>query len=300
MRIAMVGLGDIARKAYLPIVAAHGDITPMICTRDAGVLGQVQRQYRIGGIYDDLDQVIVARPDLAMVHTSTESHYGIVKRLLHAGIPVFVDKPISYHYGETAELIELAAQKQLPLMVGFNRRFAPLYQPFLKAPIRQVHYQKNRLNLPAKAREFILDDFIHVLDFVRFCTPVEPGDLQIFSHSKGGLLTSIQVQWQCGQALFVAAMNRQQGRNEERLRYMSENEHWEINNLSEGCHYKDGKLEQVGFNDWQPTLEKRGFVAIIDNMLKVISTGQGGDNYEDILATHKLCEDLIEHIEKMT
>jgi virulence factor len=298
MRIAMIGLGDIARKAYMPIVAAHGDITPLICTRDTEVLSQVQRQYRIAEAYTQLDAVIEARPDLAMIHSSTNSHYPIARRLLEAGIPVFLDKPVSYHYHETAELVELAAKKHLPFLVGFNRRFAPLYQACRNLPLRQLHYQKNRVKQPAKTREFILDDFIHVLDFARFCSPAEPADLRIFSHSSGGLLCSVQVQWQCDQALFTAAMNRQHGNNEEQLRYVSDNEYWQVDNLASGCHVRDGKQERLRFGDWTPTLEKRGFVAMIDQMLEVIRTGQGGDNYGDILATHKLCEDVVEYIDK--
>ncbi len=304
MRIAMIGLGDIARKAYLPVVATHGEITPLICTRDSGVLSQVQRQYRIAEAFTQLEAVIEARPDLAMIHTSTDSHYPIARRLLQAGIPVFIDKPISYHYDETTELVELAAKKQLPLLVGFNRRFAPLYQTCRNSLPRQLHYRKNRLNQPAKAREFILDDFIHVLDFVRFCSPTEPADLRVFSHSSGGLLCSLQVQWQCGGALFTAAMNRLHGSNEEQLRYESDNEYWLVDNLASGCHVRDGRQEPLGFGDWTPTLEKRGFVAMINQVLEVLRSGKGGDNYydnyydnySDILATHKLCEDVIEAV----
>jgi virulence factor len=309
MRIAMIGLGDIARKAYMPIVATHGDITPLICTRDTEVLSQVQRQYRIAEAYTQLDAVMEARPDLAMIHSSTDSHYLIARRLLEAGIPVFVDKPVSYHYHETAELVELAAKKQLPLLVGFNRRFAPLYHACLQAsrsrPPRQLYYRKNRLNQPARTREFVLDDFIHVLDFVRFCSPAEPADLRIFSHSSEGLLCSLQVQWQCGEALFTAAMNRQHGSNEEQLRYESDNEYWLVDNLASGCHVCDGRQEPLGFCDWTSTLEKRGFVAMIDQVVEVVRSGEDGDNYHDnyshdnysdILATHKLCEDVIEAV----
>ncbi len=297
MRIAMVGLGDIARKAYLPVVATHGDISPIICTRNSEVLKHVKRQYRINEAYGALDDLIRAQPAIAMIHTSTESHYEIAKRLLDANIPLLIDKPVSYHYHQTAELVELAAKKQLPLLVGFNRRFAPLYQPLQQASVRQVYYQKNRVNRPAEAHEFVFDDFIHVLDFVRFTTPGEPEDFQVYSYSSDGLLGSVQVQWQCERALFTASMNRLNGVAEEQLRYASDNEHWEINNLSSGCHYKNGAPDKLEFNDWQPTLEKRGFVAMIDNMLNVIRSGKGGNNYEDILATHKLCEDVVTQIE---
>mgnify|MGYP000914023978 CR=1 FL=1 len=33
MRIALIGLGDIARKAYLPLLANDERVTPLLCTR---------------------------------------------------------------------------------------------------------------------------------------------------------------------------------------------------------------------------------------------------------------------------
>lgn len=298
MRVAMVGLGDIAQKAYLPVVANHADITPMICTRNPATLEQLQRQYRIAEALTDFPSLLNAQPDIVMIHSSTESHYELVKQCLLANIPVFVDKPIGYHYRECEELVNLAARKQLPLVVGFNRRFAPLYQPFKTSPPLQVHYYKNRFNLPAPARQFIFDDFIHVVDFVRSCTPGEIDKINVFSRSVDGLLASIQVQWQSSSALFVAGMNRVHGRTEEQLRYISHNEHWEIHNLSSGYHFKDGKEQRLGFGDWEPTLVKRGFVAMVDNLLNIVREGQQNPaDYDDVLATHRLCEDLVVRVE---
>lgn len=38
MRIALVGLGDIAQKAYLPLLASDEQVTPLLCTRNPAVL----------------------------------------------------------------------------------------------------------------------------------------------------------------------------------------------------------------------------------------------------------------------
>jgi virulence factor len=60
------------------------------------------------------------------VHTSTASHYEVVSRLLNAGVHVCVDKPLADKLSDAEALVELAARRHLTLMVGFNRRFAPL------------------------------------------------------------------------------------------------------------------------------------------------------------------------------
>lgn len=296
MRIAMIGLGDIAHKAYLPVVAAHPHITPVICTRNADILKKVQQQYRITEAYNNVDAVLRSMPDAVMVHTNTQSHYSIVKRCLLAGIPVFVDKPVSYHYRQCAELVNLAAQKQVPLLVGFNRRFAPLYQSLKSRTLRQVHYQKNRLNLPALPREFVFDDFIHVLDFVCHCSLSHPEDIDVFSSASGEQLAAVQVQWQQDDILFTASMNRLHGRNEEQLRYITTNEYWEINNLSSGTHFSNGNAVELGFGDWEPTLVKRGFVAMVEHLLLAVNEKQSDAEYVSILDTHELCEKVVTRV----
>jgi len=47
MRIALIGLGDIAQKAYLPLLASDERVTPLLCTRSPAVLDKLARQYRI-------------------------------------------------------------------------------------------------------------------------------------------------------------------------------------------------------------------------------------------------------------
>ena len=44
MRIAMIGLGDIAQKAYLPLLASDERVTPLLCTRNPSVLEKLARQ----------------------------------------------------------------------------------------------------------------------------------------------------------------------------------------------------------------------------------------------------------------
>lgn len=48
--------------------------------------------------------------------------------MLNAGVHVCVDKPLADKLSEAESLVELAARRGLTLMVGFNRRFAPLYR----------------------------------------------------------------------------------------------------------------------------------------------------------------------------
>ena len=68
MRIAMIGLGDIAQKAYLPLLASDQRVTPLLCTRNPEVLGKLARQYRIPECFTEVDALLASRPDAVMIH----------------------------------------------------------------------------------------------------------------------------------------------------------------------------------------------------------------------------------------
>lgn len=301
MRIGLIGLGDIACKAYLPVVAAHPEVTPLLCTRNTVKLAHLARQYRVQETFTGLDELIAARPDAVMVHTATENHAATVKACLENRIPVFVDKPISYQLHECEELLELAAKQNISLTVGFNRRFAPLINPLGNSQqLVQARLQKNRTHWPADPRIFLYDDFIHVVDTLRFIAHGTISSLEVFAYGRPGQLEAVQVQWRRGQSLLTGSMNRISGLTEERLEVFTQDHKWQIDNLAQGSHHigQKGQLPQtLGFGDWEHTLKKRGFVDMFAAFLAQLSAGRASD-YEDILATHALCEQLVKDVEQ--
>ena len=199
MRIGLIGLGDIAQKAYLPVVSSMLDVTPVLCTRNSEVLYRLCQTYNLKESYSNVAQLIASGIDAAMVHTSTEHHIEIVEWLLKAGIATFVDKPISYHLPDTERVIELSAAKNLPLFVGFNRRYAPLISGINETNPVQIVMQKNRSNLPALHQTFIYDDLINVIDTLLFLSNGHVNNLRVFSYQKEKLLAaggSIEVESQ--------------------------------------------------------------------------------------------------------
>ena len=297
MRIVLLGLGDIAEKAYLPIMANLASVEPILVTRNSSTLLRLQQQYRIALTANNLIDALQFKPDAVMIHSNTASHYELVKLCLEQRIAVFVDKPISDHFEQCQRLIELAAQMNTPLFVGFNRRYAPLYQAPLASKACQIHYQKNRFDLPSNARNVIFDDFIHLLDFLSFATHKQQfaaNELQVYASQSLGQLNRIQVSWQQQGALFTGSMNRQAGHTFERLELFSHNEHWQVDNLRSGWHSNANQSQSIGFDDWQSTLEKRGFVAMIGHFLQQVASQKANPELlASYLASHQLAELLL-------
>lgn len=66
--------------------------------------------------------------DAVDIVTGVESHFPIVREILEAGKPVFVEKPLTIDSAESTQLAMLAAQKKLVLQVGFQYRYNALTQ----------------------------------------------------------------------------------------------------------------------------------------------------------------------------
>ena len=295
LRIVHIGLGDIARKAYLPLTATHPDITPLLCTRNEHVLEELSQQYRIKDTFNNLDALIASRPDGAMIHTATDSHLSIAKQLLSAGIPIFVDKPVSDSSAATTDLFTMARERDVPLFVGFNRRYAPLISKLRKGPKpHHIRWQKHRVNLPGKPRTFIFDDFIHVVDSLLFLTDGTPEDIQVHYQMDGENLASLQVQWTDNGTLFSGSMNRVSGHTEERVEFFAPGLKVQIEDLHSGVEYKDDRRLELRFGNWEPTLYKRGFVTMIDEWLEVVRCKSfSAAAAERDLRTHWVCEEVL-------
>ncbi len=176
MRIAMIGLGDIAQKAYLPLLASDERITPLLCTRNPAVLEKLARQYRVAECFTDVAALLASRPDAVMIHAATAVHRELAEQCLRAGIPTFVDKPLCDNLAEAEALANLAIAQDCALFTGFNRRYLPAMDAARAQPLTELNWQKHRFALPGKARDFMFDDFIHVLDSLCFYGGVPGGD----------------------------------------------------------------------------------------------------------------------------
>ncbi|CAM3698834.1 MULTISPECIES: Gfo/Idh/MocA family protein [Pseudoalteromonas] len=302
LTIALVGLGDIAQKAYLPIVTQHAQIDPIFCTRNERLLSKLASQYRVEKHFTDYQDVLACKPDGVMIHTNTQSHYAFAKQALEKKIATFVDKPLAYSFSEVSELIELATKQNTPLFLGFNRRFLPIMADIAKPKIRHLKWQKNRLNLPAQPRTFIFDDFIHVVDSLCHFANVERFDqlnqLQVFSQlDPQGLLAAIHISFEFEGRLFQGAMDRLSGCNEEVVEITGLNEKWRIESLTNLTSMANEIQQPVPQKDWQPTLYKRGFESMLNAWLAAVKAQQVDQlQLKKDSLTHELCEWLVAHV----
>ena len=299
LRIALLGLGDIAEKAYLPVMTAREDVQPVLCTRDRPTLHRLARQYRIADAYASPEDLIASRPDAVMVHAATAAHPELLRTILHADIPVFVDKPVADSLDATEELVTLARSRGVPLFVGFNRRYAPLVAKLKEqGQPQQISWHKNRVAQPGPARTFLFDDFIHVVDGLCFLGGPPDQGFSVHTQAENGVLNNVQVRWERRGCLMTGGMNRDSGLTEERIELYTPGHTWRIGELDAGSHYAAGKIERLGFGNWTPTLEKRGFTAMLDDWIAIVRGTEQPEGYLDgVLESHRICEQIIREVE---
>ncbi|MFE9836966.1 Gfo/Idh/MocA family protein [Streptomyces sp. NPDC005551] len=298
MKVGCIGLGDIARKAYLPVLSTQPGIELHLQTRTPATLAEIGDSLRLpaGQRHTDLSELLAQDLDAAFVHAATVAHPEIVTRLLEAGVPTYVDKPLAYELAESERMVRLAEERDVSLSVGFNRRHAPGYAQCLEHPRELILLQKNRVGLAEAPRTMILDDFIHVVDTLRFLVPGPVDDVTVRSRSEAGLLHHVVLQLAGDGFTALGVMNRLSGSTEEILEISGQDTKRQVVNLAEVIDHK-GQPTVRRRGDWVPVARQRGIEQVVLTFLDAVRAGKVL-SARDALATHELCERVVDAVEE--
>jgi virulence factor len=299
IRVGIVGLGYIARIAYLPLLGADPRVEIVgISDLRAEAVERYGQQYRIPGRYRRLDDLLALRPDVMFVHTSTESHTEVVTRCLDAGIDVYVDKPLADSWAEAKALADHAAASGLLLAVGVNRRFAQHVRAARAAVpdpviVTTTRHRTEYNHLPLRLMMF--NDLLHSLDLLCWLlgdeaeivssTVVTDGHGRL-SHALGTLAGPT------AHAQFVMA--RHVGVDRESLVLHGSERLAEVTDLDRTALFVEGRHSTVAFGMWDSLLERRGFVGMIDHVLACLGRPAECEiAAERVLTSHRIAEELL-------
>jgi virulence factor len=293
MRVGIIGLGSIARKGYLPVLTAMPGVTPVLVSRNPGTLAEVGAAYRAPDRFRSVQEAIGSGLDAALVHTPSQTHPEIVEALLRSGVPVLVDKPMATDGATARRLVSLAGDLGVSLMVGFNRRYAPAYRAFADWEDRDVvSLQKHRLQEPGSARAMVFDDFVHVIDTLRFLVPSTMDDLVVSASVGGdGRWSRVAVQFTGQGRLAVGAMSWTAGMSHEVLDVIGDGRRRQVTDLADVVDFA-GQERLARRDGWAPATQLRGFTAMCEDFLTAVRQGRLLDA-TDALLTHETCERVV-------
>jgi virulence factor len=294
LKIGVIGLGDIAQKGYLPVLTAQPGLELHLQTRSPETLRRVGETYRLPHRHATLDDLLDQDLDAAFVHAPTDRHVEIALRLIDAGVPLYVDKPLAQDAEGARLVVERAEKRGVPLMVGFNRRYAPGYVQCLDHPRDLIILQKNRVGLAGPPRPVIFDDFVHVVDTLRFLAPGPVEQIRVSARVRGGLLHHVVLHLSGDGFTAIGSMNRMSGSTDETLDVSGADSRRQVLNLAEVIDH-EGRPRIRRRGDWVPVARQRGMEQITLAFLDAVRAGTPLDG-RDALLTHELCERVLTEI----
>jgi predicted dehydrogenase len=126
--VGFVGAGAFARGVLLPHFRGRAGLRlRRVATAHGLTAFDAQRKFGFEEIGTEAAEV-VADPavDLVCIATRHDSHAALVVDALRAGKHVFVEKPLALDERQLRAVEDAAAASSRILLVGFNRRFAPM------------------------------------------------------------------------------------------------------------------------------------------------------------------------------
>ncbi len=184
--IGFVGAGNYASAHLLPHLKSSANVQ-LIAMASATGLNARQKAERFGFAYSATDvQPLLedASIDAIFIGTRHSTHAELTIQALNAGKHVFVEKPLAVTAAQLDEIIEAyqqaSAQRPTGLMVGLNRRFAPmtmkLKEIFGAGEPLQMIYRVNSGNIPTstwlheeeQGGGMLIGEMCHFVDLMQF------------------------------------------------------------------------------------------------------------------------------------
>lgn len=129
LRLGVLGAGNYAQATFLPIVKRVGGITPAVIVSATGITARhaADKFEYAAASTEETDVLQDPAVNLVAILTRHNEHARQVCAALQAHKHIYCEKPLALNPSELAEIREATdANPGSLLMVGFNRRFAPL------------------------------------------------------------------------------------------------------------------------------------------------------------------------------
>ncbi|HLH23178.1 MAG TPA: Gfo/Idh/MocA family oxidoreductase [Chloroflexota bacterium] len=151
-RVGVVGAGYWGPKLIRNFAALPEAELRAVCDLDRTRLQEVGEQYPDVQLTTDYAAMLAGEVDAVAIATPVNTHYQLVKQALLAGKHAIVEKPLTANLRQAAELVALAEERNLMLMVGHTFLFEPAVEALRDLTRRGElgdiwHITTRRLNL---------------------------------------------------------------------------------------------------------------------------------------------------------
>lgn len=210
--IGFIGAGNFAKSVLLPELRRQAGVRLTGVATATGLSGtHAAEKFGFGFATTDAAQILDdPATDVVFIATRHDTHAPLAIEALQAGKHVFVEKPLAINEAQLDEVIAAAEASDKVLMVGFNRRFAPLVvkaKAVLKghtAPLVML-YRVNAGPVPAESwlqseegGGRIIGEVCHFIDTLSFLADALPLERQIVQAKDHADALSLQLRFADG------------------------------------------------------------------------------------------------------
>jgi predicted dehydrogenase len=133
LRGAAIGAGYFAQFHYEAWSRMAGVDLVAVCDVDRSKAQHMADRYGISEVYEQAaDMLDAIRPDFVDIITRPDSHLALVRLAAERKIDVICQKPLAPTWEEAVEIVDLAEQAKIRLMVHENFRFQPWHRELKK------------------------------------------------------------------------------------------------------------------------------------------------------------------------
>lgn len=151
--LAQVGVGYWGKNLLRNFAALPDAEVLQVCDQSPEILAKLRNQYSNLDTTSSFTDILTNEDvDAVVIATQTPQHYELAKEALKAGKHVFVEKPLAQTTEQAEELVALAEQNDLRLMVGHLLMYHPAFtyveDIINKGDLGDIRYiYSNRVNL---------------------------------------------------------------------------------------------------------------------------------------------------------
>ncbi len=190
-----IGAGSFAQSYLIPNVKSCGASLDGVVTSRGITSKNVAEKFKFNFCSSNASDILNKKEiNTVFIATPHSSHADLVIKAMEAGKNVFVEKPLAIDMVQLNLVINAKAKYPQPLMVGFNRRFAPICVK-IKQEFKNVSEplvvnirvnaglipKDNWIQNPEIGGGRIIGEICHFIDLMQFFTDAEP--VKVFADS---------------------------------------------------------------------------------------------------------------------
>ena len=283
-----IGAGSFAQSYLIPNVKAFGGTLDSVVTSKGITAKNVAAKFGFNACSSDAGDVLNNEQiNTVFIATPHNSHADLVIKSLKAKKNVYVEKPLAMNMDELNEVIETKKKFSQPLMVGFNRRFAPISEQIKKEFMTadEPMVINMRINAGFIPKEHwiqqketgggrIIGEMCHFIDLMQYFTNAEPEKVYAECISTtndkitGADNISIVVKFSDGSVGNLTYLaNGDKGLPKENIEVFCGGKIAIINDFRDGVIYKNGKVVKLKSNG-------KGHKEEVERFISALKDGQ--------------------------